>query len=158
MESRGIIGGNQSTGEKPDLDPLKFDSSAYKVKVTFDSMHIYSIHEENHGYIAKPLDSGTDAEFNGGEFRLNAYVQGMVDALLFPLPYVHEGGITFGSSHTRTVEIPKTMPLSIMTVGYEKDDCQYDLPGNMQQRIVKDFVSIPFSSVNPLAQYPHIRI
>jgi len=45
-----------------------------------------------------------------------------------------------------------------MTVGYEKDDCpEYNLPNNIQQRIVKDFVSIPFSSLNPLPQYPHLR-
>lgn len=115
-------------------------ADVYKVTVTFDSLTVHDNHEG--------LFSGD------GEYNLFAYVQGkkigLTDASYTTdlcagwsctgapaLLDVREGETVYFNPGTEvTVELPRTMPLSIFTAGDEIDDCE------RQEWIDPDLISL----------------
>lgn len=148
------LGGNQTAGVKPDLPPLNDQMSKYKIKVTFHSMKVVTRYESD--------VSWSDRWRNGGEFFIYAYVQGkrllLYDNLTSTRAHVIEPN-SYSINKEITVYIPPEMPLSIMTVGYERDECPlFKFPEDIQEKVIKNFQSYSgFNSLNPFAKYPHLR-
>ena len=128
------LGGNQSApaGEKPEIETQE---SIDKIKVTFDNLKWHRDLEVNADCKDLRSDPCTDSTRNGAELYLVAYVQGkkvivfhgVVDYTNIALP-IHTKEIT--------LSMPKTAPLSIIIVGYERDACPYyEFPSQIEDSV-----------------------
>lgn len=150
----GGLGGNQTTGEKPHLDPLKLnDDDKFKVKVTFDTIEFSKINYD-------PCNGDPNCVYDGQEYNVAAYVQGKkID--LVDYPHVGPGATLPLTNKQVSIETIGTIPLSIMTIGYEADPekCLLPyLPADIQKRVLAGFVAYPgFAGINPLLKYPQLR-
>src|SRR4029078_10578653 len=114
-------------------------SSPYKVKVTFNSVTVHNSHEG--------LLSGD------GEYDLNVYVHGKLAKLTdlsrssgaSGLLDVSSGEtVNFPPGSEITVDIDKSQPLSLFTVGSEIDGCgRTAFPHDVQTELVKYLVPAP---------------
>lgn len=122
------------SGGKNVPDPPKLDDSMYNVRVTIMGIHINEIHEDDNDFTPQ-LPHGTDFNHDGGEFRLVVYVQGQGHTIL---PDNHQyAGEAYTLNQKFDIKLPKNLPLSIMTVGYEKDACPaYTFPQDIKQRVI----------------------
>lgn len=104
----------------------------YKVKVTFTSVTVHNSHE---------------GVFSGdGEYDLNAYVHGKLVSLTDMSRKTGASGlwdvssgetVRFPPGSEITVDIDKNLPLSILTVGSEIDECgRTSFPSDLQPQIV----------------------
>jgi F5/8 type C domain len=114
----GVI---QFIAPRTGLQGLTIINVPYKVTVTFDSITVNSDHDTESS-VTSPLGSNS----RGGEWHMGAFVQGKVvdlnaasDGKLWD---VDDGDtINFEPGTEVTLDMPKTRPLSIMTLGTEQD-------------------------------------
>lgn len=107
-------------------------TAPYKVKVTFTSVTVHNSHE--------------GALSGDGEYDLNAYVHGKLVSLTDMSRKTGASGlwdvssgetVRFPPGSEITVDIEKHLPLSILTVGSEIDECgRTSFPTNLQPQIV----------------------
>ena len=107
-------------------------TAPYKVKVTFNSVTVHNDHD--------PTGAGD------GEYDLNAYVHGQLVSLLDMSRKTGASGlwdvssgetVNFPPGSEITVNIDRTLPLSLFTVGSEIDGCDRTaFPANIQGKIV----------------------
>jgi hypothetical protein len=119
----------------PELETI--DDSKMNVKVTLDKIHFLSIHEDNHDWYAQPdfPGHGTDTTPDGGEFVLVMYVQGIEHEILYRSSQIYP---QYPKTLYTSVDlkIPKNVPLTLFTVGYEIDACPlYNFPNEVQKSI-----------------------
>lgn len=122
----------------PKLGIFTASSAPYKVKVTFTSI---TVHNDREG-----IGSGD------GEYDLNAYVHGKLVKLTdlsrssggAGLWDVSSGEtVNFPPGSEITVDIDKTLPLSIFTVGSEIDGCgRTAFPENIQDKVVSTIQNV----------------
>jgi hypothetical protein len=116
----------------PSSGPAPSDTAPYKVKVTFDSVTVHNSHE---GSLS-----------GDGEYDLSAYVHGKLVSLTDMSRKTGASGlwdvssgetVRFPPGSEVTVDIEKHLPLSILTVGSEIDECgRTSFPTNLQPQIV----------------------
>jgi len=129
--------------------PPKFDDSKYTARVTFMGIHINAIHEDDNDW-TRQLPHGTDYNHDGGEFALLAYVQGQGISIPVGNNLLVGEDQTFNRRYI-DVSLPKNLPLSIMTVGYEKDACpDYRFPLEIKQSVI--------NRLNPLDKDSLLRL
>jgi hypothetical protein len=148
------LGGNQTTGEKPHLDPLKLnDDDKFKVKVTFDTIEFSKINYD-------PSNGDPNFVYDGQEYNVAAYVQGKKIDLVDP-PHIGPGATLPLTNKQVSIETIGTAPLSIMTIGYEADadKCLLPyLPADIQKRVLGGFVAHPgLNPFNLFSKYPHLK-
>lgn len=127
----------------PKLGIFTASSAPYKVKVAFTSI---TVHNDREG-----IGSGD------GEYDLNAYVHGKLVKLTDLSRSLGSDGlwdvssgetVNFPAGSEITVDIDKSQPLSIFTVGSEVDGCgRTAFPASVQNEVVKaliPIVDVPF--------------
>lgn len=122
----------------PKLGIFTASSAPYKVKVTFTSI---TVHNDREG-----IGSGD------GEYDLNAYVHGKLVKLTDMSRSSGGAGlwdvstgetVNFPPGSEITVDIDKTLPLSIFTVGSEIDGCgRTAFPENIQDKVVSSIQTV----------------
>lgn len=121
-------------------------SPPYTVRVVFDSMTVHNDHE---------------GAFSGdGEYDIAAYVQGIKVGLTDAsgpgdgLWDVSSGEtVTFDPGTEVTVDIPTTIPLSVLTVGSEVDGCdRTSFPASIQNKIAELVANSPVGAVILVSQ------